>query len=52
VEWPTTPITVNTAASSAAVRLADIDRSVTLADLAFVDVGAGFTTATQPPWNG
>lgn len=48
VEWPTAPITSVGAASGTAVRLVDVDESVTVADLAFIDVGAGFTTATQP----
>ena len=38
-------------AATPAVRMRDIDRSVTGADLAFVQIGAGFTTATQPPWS-
>lgn len=48
VEWPTAPITSLGAASTTAVRLMDVDESVTFADLGFIDVGAGFTTDTQP----
>jgi hypothetical protein len=32
------------------IRLADLDPSVTVGDLRFVDIGAGFTFDTQPPW--
>jgi hypothetical protein len=51
VEWPTTPLPIRYASSpAAALTLADLDPSVTFADLAFVDVGAGYTATTQPPW--
>lgn len=50
VDWSTTPLPVQYAASSTAVTLADIDPSVTLGDLAFIDVGAGYTANNQPPW--
>lgn len=46
---PTQPLRIRYAATPG-VRLRDIDRSVTLGDLRFVDVGAGFTSTTQPPW--
>lgn len=50
-EVPTQPLRVNYAGTPG-IRLVDIDPSVTLGDLRFVDVGAGFTFATQPPWIG
>lgn len=34
------------------VKAANLDASVTFADAAFVDVGGGYTTSTQPPWGG
>lgn len=45
------PVTVATAAKST-VRLADLDPSVTFGDAAFIQVGAGYTTANQPPLGG
>lgn len=38
-----TPLTPNTAAATTATRLRDVDPFVTLADLAFVELGAGVT---------
>lgn len=46
------PVTVAAAASSAAVRLRDLDPSFTFGDAAFVDVGAGYTPLTQPAYRG
>lgn len=46
------PLTVAAAASSPAVRLRDIDRSVTFGDAGFLDVGAGFTRTTMPAYPG
>lgn len=49
VDTPTArPLTPATAAASAAVTLADIDRSVSVGDLEHVQIGAGFTYSTQP----
>lgn len=46
------PVTPAAAASSAAVTAATIDPSVTFGDMAFIDLGAGFTTATAAPYGG
>jgi hypothetical protein len=46
------PLTIARAASSSAVLLRDVDPSVTFGDCGFLDVGAGFTTATQPAYAG
>lgn len=49
--YSTKPLPIAYASSpAAAARLVDIDPSVTLGDLAFVEVGAGYTVTTQPPW--
>lgn len=45
------PITAN-ACAPGAVKLKDVHESVTVGDLAFIDVGAGFTTATGFPYKG
>jgi hypothetical protein len=46
------PLPVNKLASSTAVHLADLDPSVTVGDLGFLDVGAGFTTSTATGYPG
>ncbi len=45
------PLTI-AAAGTPAVRLRDVDRSVTIADAGFLDVGAGFTPANAQPYGG
>jgi hypothetical protein len=51
VETPTDPLKiVYSAKASLGVKLADLDPALTFGDLRFVDIGAGFTYATQPPW--
>lgn len=46
------PVTIAAAAASSAMRLRDIDHSVTLGDLGFLEVGAGFDTTTVLPYKG
>lgn len=45
------PVTI-AASAVAGVRLRDIDRSTTFGDLAYIDVGAGYTTLTASPYKG
>ena len=49
VEATTTPLPIRYA-SAGVVTLAQLDDSVTIGDLGFVEVGPGYTTTTQPPW--
>jgi hypothetical protein len=46
------PVTIGALAISAATRLRDLDPQVTLGDLGFVDIGAGFTQFTVQPYKG
>jgi hypothetical protein len=46
------PVTIGALASSPAVTLAHLDPSLTLGDLAFVEIGAGFTPQTVQPYKG
>jgi hypothetical protein len=42
------PLTVRNAATTNAVRLVDLDRSVTFRDTQYIDIGAGYTSTTMP----
>ena len=46
------PVTAAASAIDTTVTLADIDPSVTVGDLGFIDVGAGFDTITVNPYKG
>lgn len=49
VDNPTAkPVTANSSANSAAIKLRDIHDSVTVGDLEYVHIGAGYTIDTQP----
>jgi hypothetical protein len=47
--WAPVPVKY---AGRSTVKLSDVDASVTFGDAAFIDVGAGYTAATQPPYGG
>lgn len=52
VSAPWAPASIPSYFARSTVKAASLDASVTFADAAFVDVGAGYTTSTQPPWGG